>query len=226
MLPATRDEALALAAIKNPTVIAAVFNEDAAATRWWRRARSCCRSVNIVGDVNRAQDTVIAGRETTTGSVIAKMTMPLYEAGIDLLADPPGRRERRGAAGPDRQRPPAGRADSRPKPGRRSRRRAPASSRCRPPSAPRRSRSKACGRSSRSARAPCSTCSTPSRSCSPTTSAWSSRSTISPSPSSTWRSRSGSLTAVDLKLPVKLYDVDVHYKSVRDKWIGFGRKEQ
>jgi outer membrane protein len=35
----------------------------------------------------------------------------------------------------------------------------------------------------------------------------------------------GRLTAVDLKLPVKLYDVQTHYNSVRDKWLGFGAKE-
>ncbi len=35
----------------------------------------------------------------------------------------------------------------------------------------------------------------------------------------------GRLTAVDLKLPVTLYDVDKHYRSVRDKWIGFGSKQ-
>jgi len=31
----------------------------------------------------------------------------------------------------------------------------------------------------------------------------------------------GRLTAADLKLPVKIYDVNVHYKSVRNKAIGF-----
>ncbi|MBV9522101.1 MAG: TolC family outer membrane protein [Alphaproteobacteria bacterium] len=31
----------------------------------------------------------------------------------------------------------------------------------------------------------------------------------------------GRLTAVDLKLPVEVYDFDKHYKAVRDKWIGF-----
>lgn len=31
----------------------------------------------------------------------------------------------------------------------------------------------------------------------------------------------GNLTAMDLKLPVKLYDFDKHYRSVRDKWFGF-----
>jgi len=34
----------------------------------------------------------------------------------------------------------------------------------------------------------------------------------------------GILTAVNLKLPVKLYDVEAHYKSVRNKWLGFGAK--
>jgi outer membrane protein/adhesin transport system outer membrane protein len=32
----------------------------------------------------------------------------------------------------------------------------------------------------------------------------------------------GQLTAADLQLPVKLYDADTHYRSVRDKWAGFG----
>ncbi len=35
----------------------------------------------------------------------------------------------------------------------------------------------------------------------------------------------GALTAVDLGLPVQLYDVDTHYKSVRNKWLGFGAKD-
>jgi outer membrane protein TolC len=35
----------------------------------------------------------------------------------------------------------------------------------------------------------------------------------------------GALNAASLGLPVKLYDTNVHYKSVRDKWIGFGAKD-
>ena len=31
----------------------------------------------------------------------------------------------------------------------------------------------------------------------------------------------GRLIAPELKLPVKLYDMERHYKEVRDKWIGF-----
>jgi outer membrane protein len=32
----------------------------------------------------------------------------------------------------------------------------------------------------------------------------------------------GRLIAPDLKLPVKLYDMDRHYNAVKDKWLGFG----
>ncbi|MGH7030152.1 MAG: TolC family outer membrane protein, partial [Stellaceae bacterium] len=32
----------------------------------------------------------------------------------------------------------------------------------------------------------------------------------------------GRLVAPELHLPVKLYDMDAHYKEVKDKWIGFG----
>jgi hypothetical protein len=31
----------------------------------------------------------------------------------------------------------------------------------------------------------------------------------------------GRLIAPELKLPVKLYDMERHYKQVKDKWIGF-----
>jgi len=38
--------------------------------------------------------------------------------------------------------------------------------------------------------------------------------------------QTGHLTAQDMKLPAQYYDVDVHYKAVHDKWIGFGSKDQ
>jgi len=31
----------------------------------------------------------------------------------------------------------------------------------------------------------------------------------------------GRLIAPELKLPVQLYDMERHYKSVKDKWLGF-----
>ncbi len=32
----------------------------------------------------------------------------------------------------------------------------------------------------------------------------------------------GRLIAPELKLPVQLYDMGRHYKTVKDKWLGFG----
>ena len=32
----------------------------------------------------------------------------------------------------------------------------------------------------------------------------------------------GRLIAPELKLPVQLYDMESHYKAVKDKWYGFG----
>jgi outer membrane protein len=35
----------------------------------------------------------------------------------------------------------------------------------------------------------------------------------------------GRLTAADLKLPVTLYDVDKHYRAVRNQWLGLSPKD-
>jgi outer membrane protein len=81
VLPTTRAEAVAMATTKNPNVIAALYNEDAARSTVTATRAQLLPSLNIVGDVNRGQETVVNGRETTTGSVVARVTMPLYEGG-------------------------------------------------------------------------------------------------------------------------------------------------
>jgi len=81
VLPQTRDDALRLAATKNPNVLAAVFNEEAARSTVTATRAQLLPSLNLVTDVNRAQETVSNGRETTTGSVVFRVTMPLYEGG-------------------------------------------------------------------------------------------------------------------------------------------------
>jgi outer membrane protein len=81
VLPATRDEALQLASVKNANVIASIFTEDAARDAVDATRAQLLPSVALVGDVNRAQDTVTANRETTTYSLIARVTVPLYEGG-------------------------------------------------------------------------------------------------------------------------------------------------
>jgi TolC family type I secretion outer membrane protein len=81
VLPATREEAITLSSTKNPNVIAAVFNEDSARSTVTATRAQLLPSLSVVADVNRAQETVSNGRETTTGSVVARVTMPLYEGG-------------------------------------------------------------------------------------------------------------------------------------------------
>jgi outer membrane protein len=80
-IPALRDEALTLAAVKNPNVIAAQFSEVAARDNVAQVKAQLLPTVSIVGNVQRAQEVTLNGRETTTKSVIAQLNMPLYEAG-------------------------------------------------------------------------------------------------------------------------------------------------
>jgi outer membrane protein len=80
-IPASREEALALSATKNPNVLAAVFTEDSARSTVLATRAQLLPSLNLVTDINRAQETVSNGRETTTGSVVFRVTMPLYEGG-------------------------------------------------------------------------------------------------------------------------------------------------
>jgi TolC family type I secretion outer membrane protein len=82
-LPATRDEALALAATNNPNVISANFAEAAARDNVDAVRDQLLPQISIVGDLNRSYSpsvTLHTAREDTA-SVIAQMTVPLYEGG-------------------------------------------------------------------------------------------------------------------------------------------------
>jgi outer membrane protein len=81
VLPTTRDAALSLAATKNPNVIAAIFTEDAARSQIDVARSQLLPSVALVGDLNRSNDQLVTGRQTTGGSIIARVTVPLYEGG-------------------------------------------------------------------------------------------------------------------------------------------------
>jgi len=81
VLPGSREEALTLAANKNPNVIAALLTEDAA-----REAVKVVRgqllpTLSIVGDYQRLNDVAFPHSDTTSASILARMTMPLYEGG-------------------------------------------------------------------------------------------------------------------------------------------------
>ncbi|MGH7089720.1 MAG: TolC family outer membrane protein [Stellaceae bacterium] len=80
-IPATRDLAQSLAATKNPNVLSSLFTEDSARSTVVATRAQLLPSLNLVGDINRSQESQIANRETTTKSVILRVTMPLYEGG-------------------------------------------------------------------------------------------------------------------------------------------------
>ena len=83
VLPSTRDDALALAATNNPNVIAANFAEAAARDNVDAVRDQLLPQISIIADLNRSFSPSITLRTARedTASVVAQMTMPLYEAG-------------------------------------------------------------------------------------------------------------------------------------------------
>ncbi len=83
VLPATRDEALSLATSDNPNVIAASFTELAARDNVDLVRGQLLPQVSIVGDLSRSFAPTFTLRNTRqdTASVTAQVTMPLYEGG-------------------------------------------------------------------------------------------------------------------------------------------------
>ncbi|HEV2545829.1 MAG TPA: TolC family outer membrane protein [Stellaceae bacterium] len=81
VLPGTRDGALNMAALYNPNVIAAIYTEDAARDAIDATRAQLLPSLNLIGDVNRAVSTVVDNQTQSAASVTARLTIPLYEAG-------------------------------------------------------------------------------------------------------------------------------------------------
>jgi outer membrane protein len=84
VLPATREEALSLATNDNPNVISASFTELAARDNVDFVRGQLLPQVSIVGDLNRSYAPSFTLRNTRqdTASVTAQVTMPLYEGGF------------------------------------------------------------------------------------------------------------------------------------------------
>src|SRR5881227_2861986 len=82
-LPATREEALSLAANDNPNIIAASFTELAARDNVDFVRGQLLPQISIVGDLNRnfAPSFTQRNSRQDTASVTAQLTMPLYEGG-------------------------------------------------------------------------------------------------------------------------------------------------
>ncbi|MGA3304611.1 MAG: TolC family outer membrane protein [Stellaceae bacterium] len=82
-LPMTRDEALNLAAVKNPNVISALFTEEASRDFVTATEAQLLPSLNLVGQINRSDDpNFLTKHEETYGLIEAQVSMPIYEAGV------------------------------------------------------------------------------------------------------------------------------------------------
>jgi outer membrane protein len=83
ILPASRAETAALAARNNPNIVSAQFNEAAARDAVGVVRGQLLPQISIVGDLNKGQETAtqFQNRTVNSSSIIARMTMPLYEGG-------------------------------------------------------------------------------------------------------------------------------------------------
>jgi TolC family type I secretion outer membrane protein len=82
-LPATRDEALSLAANDNPAVISANFTELAARDNVDLVRGQLLPQISVVGTLSRSfgPSVTLSSARQDSGSVVAQLTMPLYEGG-------------------------------------------------------------------------------------------------------------------------------------------------
>ncbi|NBC34839.1 MAG: TolC family outer membrane protein [Alphaproteobacteria bacterium] len=80
-LPGSLDEAVAVAEDRNPVVIGAVFNERAALANVESIRGELLPELNVRGEVRYDRDISAFTEERTSASVLAEVTVPLYQSG-------------------------------------------------------------------------------------------------------------------------------------------------
>jgi TolC family type I secretion outer membrane protein len=82
-LPATREEAVALASTANPTVVSAQFAQQAAEDNIRVVRGQLLPQVSLQGSLQRGKDSSSSSpkAQTDSATIVAQVTMPLYEAG-------------------------------------------------------------------------------------------------------------------------------------------------
>ena len=104
-VPMTRDEALGLAAVKNPNVISALFTEEASRDFVTATEAQLLPSLNLVGQVNRTDDpNFLADHEDNLRLDRGAAHRADLRGGRDLFAKPPGQAAGRPEPAPDRRR--------------------------------------------------------------------------------------------------------------------------
>ncbi|HTZ79564.1 MAG TPA: TolC family outer membrane protein [Stellaceae bacterium] len=81
ILPATLDEGIAISVQNNPNVVVALYTQKAGEDNVRAIRDQLLPQIAVVGDLNRQIETQVASRETSEASLIARMTVPLYEGG-------------------------------------------------------------------------------------------------------------------------------------------------
>ncbi|MGE0737334.1 MAG: TolC family outer membrane protein [Alphaproteobacteria bacterium] len=80
-LPKTRAELVEIARTNNPNVIAALFGELSTRNQVDLIAGELLPSITVTGSVGRSYDSSFRGQRSDAASIVATLTMPLYEAG-------------------------------------------------------------------------------------------------------------------------------------------------
>jgi len=80
-LPVNKEEAIALATSNNKGVIVAMYNARAAEDTVEATRALLLPNLNLIGGLNKAIESNTKGRFTEQASVVARVTIPLYEAG-------------------------------------------------------------------------------------------------------------------------------------------------
>lgn len=80
-LPATEDDALAIASERNPYLVAARYGEDASRHFVRRAVGNLLPTVSLEGEFSRTKEPSQFRAHTRTRQVMARLTVPLYQAG-------------------------------------------------------------------------------------------------------------------------------------------------
>jgi len=81
-LPGSRDEALAVAAEANPTLVAALFTAEAALENIKSTRGDLLPTVTLEGQFSKGWDTIADQSESEQASARAVLTVPLYQGGV------------------------------------------------------------------------------------------------------------------------------------------------
>ena len=80
-VPASEDEAMAIALEQNPTLLAAKSNEEASRYGVREAKGGLLPTLTLEGDLTTTEDSVTAGSESDSAQIIAQLVVPLYQSG-------------------------------------------------------------------------------------------------------------------------------------------------